>query len=150
MHQLSTPWFAENVPGGFVIRDANRKPVAHVYGRDRPQQTEGLPVLTITEAREMALAIAGLSEVLMRKDKAPQDRDQHPPPSAGKVAKRSRFDATPPPHSIASHPPIPRLNGRAKAQTAGPWLDGKSNRSMTFTIPRRTVPPDPRRRGSPA
>jgi hypothetical protein len=33
--------------------------------------------MTIDEAREMALAIAKLPEVLMRKDKAPQDRDQH-------------------------------------------------------------------------
>ena len=116
MRHLSTPWFAENIPGGFVVRDAERKPVAYVYGHDGVRQTGGAPRrMTIDEAREMALAIAKLPEVLMRKDKAPQDRDQHPPPSAGKVAKRSRFDATLPPHSIPAHSPIPRLNGRVKA-----------------------------------
>ena len=34
MRHLSTPWFAENIPGGFVVRDAERKPVAYVYGHD--------------------------------------------------------------------------------------------------------------------
>ena len=58
MRHLSTPLFVENIPGGFVIRDANRKPVAHVYGHDGVRQTEGLPILTINEAREMAMAIA--------------------------------------------------------------------------------------------
>lgn len=116
MRHLSAPWYAENIPGGFVVRDAERKPVAYVYGHDRPSQSEGAPrLLTIDEAREMALAIAKLPEVLVRKAKAPQDSDQHPPLNAGKVAKRSRFDATPSPHSILAHPPIPHLNGRVKA-----------------------------------
>lgn len=115
MRHLSAPWFAENIPGGFVIRDAERKPVAYVYGHDRPWQSGGAPrAMTIDDAREMAMAIAKLPELLMR-DKAPQDGDQHSLPSAGKVAKRSRFDATPSPHSIVSHPPIPRLNGRVRA-----------------------------------
>ena len=116
MHHLSTPWFAENIPSGFVVRDAERKPVAYVYGQDGVRQTGGAPrPMTIDEAREMALAIAKLPEVLMRKNKGSQDR-LHPPLSAGKVAKRSRTDATLSPHSKSAHPPIPILNGRAKAK----------------------------------
>jgi hypothetical protein len=119
MRSLSTPWYAENVPGGFVVRDADRKPVAYVYGHERPWQSQGAPrPLTIDEAREMALAIAKLAEVLMRED--PQDTDQHPPPSAGEVAKCSRSDATSPPHTKSPHPPIPVLNGRPKARLSTP------------------------------
>ena len=115
MRHLSAPWYAENIPGGFVVRNADRKPVAYVYGHDRPWQSQGArSPLTIDEAREIALAIAKLAEVLLAKDTS-QDRDQHPPPSAGKVAKRSRTDATLSPHSKLPHPPIPILNGRAKA-----------------------------------
>jgi hypothetical protein len=119
MRHLSLPWYAENVPGGFVVRNAERKPVAHVYGHDRPRQIEGHPsLLTIDEAREMALLIVKLAGLLQGKDKVSQDSEQHPPLSAGKVAKRSRFDATPPPHSIPVHPPIPVLNGRKRQELA--------------------------------
>jgi hypothetical protein len=122
MRRISTPWFAENVPGGFVVRDANRKPVAYVYGHDGVQQIKGHPsLLTMDQAREMALLIVRLSNV--GRDKARHSNDQHPPPSAGKVAKRSRFDTLLPSHSIPAPPPIPVLNGRAKA-TVGPALNG--------------------------
>jgi hypothetical protein len=71
--------------------------------------------MTFDEVREMAMAIAKLPEMLMRRDKGRQDRNQHPPPSTGKVAARSRFDATPSLHSILAHSSIPRLNGRVRA-----------------------------------
>ena len=116
MRQPSAPWYVENIPGGFVVRDANRKPAAYVYGRDRPRQSEGPPsLLTLDEAREIALSIATLP-VFLAMDSS-EDSDQHLlPRGRGKVAKRSRFDATPSPHSIPPHPPIPGLNGRAKAK----------------------------------
>jgi hypothetical protein len=126
MRHLSTPWFAENIPGGFVIRDAERKPVAYVYGHDRPWQSQGVPrPLTFDEARAMAMAIAKLAEVLMREAKAPQDSDQHSPPSAGKMAKRFRFDAAPSPHSVPAHSPIPVLNARPKAKRSDRGLTTK-------------------------
>ena len=111
MRHLSAPWYVENIPGGFVVRNADRKPVAHVYGHDGARQTEGIPgQLTINEAREMALLIAKCSEALLGKE-APQNLDQHPQaPSTGKIAKRSRTDLTSPPHSISV------LHGRAKAR----------------------------------
>jgi hypothetical protein len=56
MRHLSTPWFAENIPGGFVVRDAERKPVAYVYGHDGRQTGGAQRRMTIDEAREMALA----------------------------------------------------------------------------------------------
>ena len=120
MRHLSAPWYAENIPGGFVVRNADRKAVAYVYGHDRPWQSQGArSPLTIDEAREIALVIAKLPEVLMREAKAPQDTDQHPPPSTGEVAKCSRSDATSPPRAKSHHQPIPILNGRAKARLSG-------------------------------
>ena len=77
--------------------------------------TEGIPsLLSVDQAREMVLLIVRCSEVSKGEDKAQQDRERALPPSAGKMAKRSRFDATPSPHSIPAHSPIPRLNGRTK------------------------------------
>ena len=43
MRHLSAPWFAENIPGGFVVRDAERKPVAYVYGHDGRAAIRGSP-----------------------------------------------------------------------------------------------------------
>ena len=108
-----SPWRVEHIPGGFVVRDAERKPIAYVYGQEnrRPFEEGSSSPLTMDEAREMALSIARAARSF-RRNEAPQGCSQHT--SAGKVAKRSRFDATPPPHSISAHPPIPRLNGRAK------------------------------------
>ena len=107
-----SPWRVEHIPGGFVVRDAERKPIAYVYGQEnrRPFEEGSSSPLTMDEAREMALLIARLPE--LRRNEALQD--QHT--SAGKVAKRSRFDATPSPHSFSAHPPIPRLNGRKGSQ----------------------------------
>jgi hypothetical protein len=109
-----SPWRVEQIPGGFIVRDAERKPIAYVYGQEnrRPFEEGSSSPLTMDEAREMALSIARLPE--LRKNEAPGGCSQDT--GAGKVAKRSRFDATPPPHSFSAHPPIPRLNGRKGSQ----------------------------------
>lgn len=108
-----SPWRVEHIPGGFVVRDAERKPIAYVYGQEnrRPIEEATSGPWTVDGAREMALSIARLPELL--RDEALQGCNQHT--SAGKVAKRSRFDATPSPHSILAQSSIPRLNERVKA-----------------------------------
>jgi hypothetical protein len=35
---LPPPWRTDGVPGGYVVRDANGKSIAHVYSRDDPKE----------------------------------------------------------------------------------------------------------------
>jgi hypothetical protein len=65
MHQYPQPWHSEKVPGGYAVRDSAGKLIAHIFGRDEPWKSAGVPApLTLDEAREMALNIAKLPEAL--------------------------------------------------------------------------------------
>ena len=68
-----SPWRVEHIPGGFVVRDAERKPIAYVYGQEnrRPFEEGSSSPLTMDEAREMAQSIARLPE--LRRNEAPGD-----------------------------------------------------------------------------
>jgi hypothetical protein len=69
MQHFPSPWRAETIPGGFVIRDASGRAISRVFGHDKPIEVEGVPrALTLDEAHEMALIIAMLPEVSMDRE----------------------------------------------------------------------------------
>jgi hypothetical protein len=52
------------VPGGYIVRDANRQALAYVYSRDNEAEARQAKVLTKDEARRIAFNIARLPELL--------------------------------------------------------------------------------------
>jgi hypothetical protein len=60
--RFPSPWRAEKVPGGYAVRDAEGKIVAHVFGQSRPIRG-GPAILSLDDAKEMAGAIAELPEL---------------------------------------------------------------------------------------
>ena len=72
MHHFGQPWLSEKIPGGYVVRDSAGRLIAHIFGRDEPWKSTGVPApLTLDEAREMALRIAKLP-VALKMATAPQ------------------------------------------------------------------------------
>jgi hypothetical protein len=55
---IPAPWCVVEIPGGFRVEDANRRPLAYFYGHDNANAD----VLTLDEARRMAENFARLSE----------------------------------------------------------------------------------------
>ena len=69
MPAFPSPWRPERIPGGYAIRDAQGKVVAHVYGQEAP----AIPTaLTLEEAREMAVHVAELPDLLAERKKPAQ------------------------------------------------------------------------------
>jgi hypothetical protein len=62
------PWKAENVSGGFVVRDANGQALAYVYSRATETDALQAKVLTDDEARRVAINIARPPELLGHKE----------------------------------------------------------------------------------
>jgi hypothetical protein len=52
------PWRADKIPGGYVVRDANGQSIAYVYGRATEAEAMQAKVLTMDEARRIAINIA--------------------------------------------------------------------------------------------
>ena len=61
MQGFPAPWRVEKIPGGFLVRDRNKRPVARVYGQEKPILPDAM---TLDQAKEMALTLARLPEAL--------------------------------------------------------------------------------------
>jgi K+/H+ antiporter YhaU regulatory subunit KhtT len=62
--RFPTPWRADPMPGGYVVRDANGQALVYLYSRDNEDEARQAKVLTKDEARRIAINIARLPELL--------------------------------------------------------------------------------------
>jgi hypothetical protein len=62
--RFPTPWHADTIPGGYVVRDANGQALAYLYSRDNEDEARQAKVLTKDEARRIAVNVVRLRELL--------------------------------------------------------------------------------------
>jgi hypothetical protein len=58
------PWTVEQIPVGYMVKDANGQALAYVYGRESKANADTAHVLTMDEARRIATNIANLPNYL--------------------------------------------------------------------------------------
>jgi hypothetical protein len=58
--RFPAPWSVLEIPGGFRVQDANRRPLAYFYGSEDPNARHQADVLTLDDARRMAEKFAEL------------------------------------------------------------------------------------------
>jgi hypothetical protein len=64
-----SPWHADPMPGGYVVRDAIGQALAYIYSRDNEDEARQAKVLTKDEARRIAINVARLPELLGKADR---------------------------------------------------------------------------------
>jgi hypothetical protein len=62
--RFPAPGRADKMAGGYVVRDANGQAIAYLYSRGDEAEARQATVLTVDEARRIAVNIARLSELL--------------------------------------------------------------------------------------
>jgi hypothetical protein len=60
--RFPSPWRADRMPGGYVVRDANGQALAYLYSCDNEHEARQAKVLTKDEARRIAINMARLPE----------------------------------------------------------------------------------------
>ena len=73
--RFPSPWRADPMPGGYVVRDANGQALAYLYSRDNEDEARQAKVLTKDEARRIAVNIARLPELLSGPTAAARPRE---------------------------------------------------------------------------
>jgi hypothetical protein len=67
--RFPSPWSAVEIPGGFRVQDAERRPLAYFYGSDDPDAKHQVDRITLGEARQMAMNFARLPELLVERNR---------------------------------------------------------------------------------
>jgi hypothetical protein len=79
------PWRIVEMPSGFAVEDATGKPIGVFYGR-APDAAGHTGIMTMDEARQMAIDFARLPELLKRDE----TMGAEPVIENGKAAKRKK------------------------------------------------------------
>ncbi len=66
-----SPWRAEKMPGGYVVRDANDQALAYIYSRENDADALQFKELTSDEARRVAMVFARLPDLVSATSKQP-------------------------------------------------------------------------------
>jgi hypothetical protein len=67
--RFPTPWHADKLLGGYVVRDANGQALAYFYSRHNADEARQAKLLTKDEARRIAINMARLPELLGKADR---------------------------------------------------------------------------------
>jgi hypothetical protein len=65
--RFPSPWHADPMPGGYIVRDANGPALAYLYSGDNEAEARQAKMLTKDEARRIAIKNVGRLPDLVRK-----------------------------------------------------------------------------------